>query len=146
MPVSSSKSKVCFFFQGVRISLEKRETLKKFVSSVLKKEGKKPGAINYIFCSDKSLLEINNQYLKHDFYTDIITFDLTEGSSTQADIYISADRVKENARELGVSIKEELHRVIFHGILHLCGYGDKSIEEKSKMRAKEDFYLSRYFS
>jgi probable rRNA maturation factor len=145
MPLSPSKSKVCFFFQEAKITLNDREALKRFILSIFKKEGKKHGSINYIFCADKILLKINQQFLKHDFYTDIITFDLSEGETIQAEIYISVDRVKQNARQLGLPLREELHRVIFHGILHLCGYGDKKEEERAKMRAREEFYLSQYF-
>jgi len=145
MPLSASKSKVCFFFQDTRPSLSNRSPLKEFILSILRKEDKKPGTINFIFCTDKAILEINRQFLEHDFYTDIITFDLSEDRYVTAEIYISIERVKDNAAKLGVSFKSELHRVIFHGILHLCGYKDKSHKESQKMRAKEDFYLSRYF-
>ncbi|MEO6610826.1 MAG: rRNA maturation RNase YbeY [Chitinophagaceae bacterium] len=145
MPISPSKSKVCFFFQAVSTSLKNRTALKKFILTIFRKEGKQPGTINYIFCTDKAILDINRQFLQHDFYTDIITFDLSEGGSALSDIYISVDRVKENALKLGISNKEELHRVIFHGILHLCGYGDKNKRDKEEMRLKEDFYLSLYF-
>jgi len=144
MPLSSSKSKVCFFFQDVKVNLTNRSGLKRYIQSIFKMEGKKLESINYIFCTDKALLGINRQYLKHDFYTDIVTFDLSETDSVQAEIYISVERVKENARQLGVSFRSELHRVILHGVLHLCGYKDKSKEEKAKMRRKEDFYLISY--
>lgn len=103
-------------------------------------------SINYIFCTDKTVLEINRQFLLHDFYTDIITFDLSESNAITAEVYISIDRAKENAAQIGVSIKSELHRVIFHGVLHLCGYKDKSKEEKEKMREKEEYYLKHYVS
>ena len=139
-----SKSKVCFFFQGVKVTLANRAELKKFIQSIFKKEGKELASINYIFCKDKALLEINRQFLLHDFYTDIVTFDLSESNAVQAEVYISIDRIKENAGGLGVSFKSELHRVIFHGVLHLCGYKDKSKEEKEKMGQKEEFYLARY--
>lgn len=136
--------KVAFFFQGVRISLPNRTRLKAWIETIFKKEKKKLEGVNFIFCSDKALLEINRQFLQHDFYTDIITFDLSESNFTRAEIYISTDRVKENARTLGVSFKSEIHRVIFHGVLHLCGYKDKTKEDRRKMRDKEDFYLTRY--
>ena len=145
MLLSTSKSKVCFFFQGVKVSLTKRTELKSYIQSIFKKEGKKLESINYIFCTDKALLEINRQFLAHDFYTDIITFDLSDSDAVQAEIYISVDRVKDNAAQLGVSFKSELHRVVFHGVLHLCGYKDKSKEQKHVIRRKEDFYLVRYF-
>ena len=144
MQTSSSKSKVYFFFQGAKANLANRTKLKKYIQLIFKKEGKRLESINYIFCSDKALLEINRQYLNHDFFTDIITFDLSESNKVRAEIYISVDRVKENALDLGVSIKSELHRVIFHGVLHLCGYKDKNRVEKEKMRAKEEFCLTGY--
>lgn len=141
-----SQSKVCFFFETRGFSLETRNRLKTQIESLFKKEGKKLESLNYIFCSDKRLLEINRQYLQHDFYTDIISFDLSAGHATMGEIYISIDRVRENARTLGVSFKSEIHRVIFHGALHLCGYGDKKKDEVVTMRKKEDYWLSRYFS
>lgn len=141
-----SKSKVCFFFQGVKPSLTNRTKLKRYIQSIFKKEGKELESINYIFCTDKTVLEINRQFLLHDFYTDIITFDLSESNAITAEVYISIDRAKENAAQIGVSIKSELHRVIFHGVLHLCGYKDKSKEEKEKMREKEEYYLKHYVS
>jgi probable rRNA maturation factor len=145
MTLSTSKSNVCFFFQGVKISLANRTQLKKYIQSIFKKEEKKLGSINYIFCTDKAVLEINRQFLSHDFYTDIITFGLSNiGDPIEAEIYISVDRVKDNATQLGVSFKSELHRVIFHGVLHLCGYKDKSKGEIEKMRSKEEFYLKKY--
>ena len=101
-------------------------------------------SLNIIFCSDDYLLSINQQYLNHDYFTDIITFDLSEQNEVTADIYISIDRVRENAKALGVSIKNELHRVVFHGALHLCGYKDKKPAEIKIMRAKEEGLLSRY--
>jgi probable rRNA maturation factor len=140
-----SKSKVCFFFERKDFSLTNRGALKDFIVSIFKKEGKRLGSLNYIFCSDTRLLEINQQYLKHDFYTDIITFDLSESDFTQSEIYISVDRVRDNAHKLGVSFTLELHRVIFHGVLHLCGYRDKSRSDIKKMREREEFYLKAYF-
>jgi rRNA maturation RNase YbeY len=98
----------------------------------------------FIFTSDKRLLEINRQFLQHDYYTDIITFDLSDSKSTKAEVYISIDRVKENTRIHGTSFKSELHRVIFHGVLHLCGYKDKTKKEKEEMRGMEAFYLMKY--
>ena len=139
-----SKSKVYFFFQEVTPSLTNRSILKKYIHSIFKKEGKKLGSVSFIFCSDKALLEINRKYLKHDFYTDIITFDLSETEAIQAEIYISVDRVRENSYNLGISFKSELLRVIIHGILHLCGYNDKTQAEKRKIREKEDYFLNKY--
>lgn len=142
----ASKSKVCFFFQDVKISLANRTVLKKYIGSIFKKESKQLESLNYIFCSDKAMLELNRNYLKHDFYTDVITFDLSDSAAVRAEIYISIDRVRENSIKMGVSFRSELHRVIFHGLLHLCGYNDKSKTEKKKISEKEDFYLKRYSS
>lgn len=139
-----SKSKVCFFFQEVKVSLASRSFLKKFIQHVFKKEGKRLESLNYIFCTDKFLLEINRKYLKHDFYTDIITFDLSENRAIRAEIYISVDQVRENSLKLGVSFKSELLRVVFHGALHLCGYNDKTKAEKKEIREKEDYFLNKY--
>jgi probable rRNA maturation factor len=129
-----------------RIALENRARLKKFLISIIKKEGKKLAGLQYVFCSDEYLLAINRQFLGHDFYTDIITFNLsaTKNQAINAEIYISVDRVRDNAHQYNNTIKEELHRVIFHGVLHLCGYKDKSIRDQKKMRQKEDQYLSSY--
>lgn len=143
----ASKSKVCFFFEKRDFHFANRTRLKKFIESVFKKEGFRLEALNFIFVSDKRLLEINRQYLNHNFFTDIISFELSgAGQPVVGDIYISTDRVRDNAANLDTSFKEELHRVIFHGTLHLCGYGDKSGREKKEMRSRENFYLSKYFS
>ena len=127
------------------VDLRDRTHLKKFLATLFKKEGKPLGELQYIFCSDDYLLEINRQYLDHDFYTDIITFDLSEkGQPINAEIYISVDRVRENAREFGTSLKKEMQRVIFHGALHLCGYKDKTSAQEKEMRQMEEKYLKLY--
>ncbi|MBL7747659.1 MAG: rRNA maturation RNase YbeY [Chitinophagaceae bacterium] len=144
MPVSLYKPKVHFYFEQKGFSLENRNQLKRFIEGIFAKEKKRLSHINYIFCSDKRLLEINRQFLNHDFYTDIIAFDLSEGRETEAEIYISIDRVRENSESLRYSFKSELHRVIFHGALHLCGYKDKKRSDIDKMRERESFYLSKY--
>jgi probable rRNA maturation factor len=128
-----------------KISLEERTRLKQFLIALFRKEKKPLAELNYIFCSDQRLLEINRQFLQHDFYTDIITFPLSDfGQPISGEIYISVDRVRDNAREFGSSIKMELHRVIFHGALHLCGYKDKSPRDEKLMRKMEDKYLTLY--
>lgn len=128
------------------ITLKNRRDLKNFILTVFKKEKRKLGSLTYIFCSDEYLLKINKAHLKHNYYTDIITFDLSDTPDIiTGEIYISTERVKENSQTIGVSINEELHRVIFHGALHLCGYGDKSNSQKKAMRAKENDYLKAYF-
>ena len=143
---SSSSTRVHFFFDNVSLSLKNRGKLKRFIGSIFTREGQKVGRINYVFCNDRTLLEMNRHYLKHDFYTDILTFILScEGEEIVADIFISIDRIRENAKVLKVTLKQELHRVLFHGALHLCGYNDKLAMERKSMRQKEDFYLSRYF-
>ena len=143
---SPSQSKVCLFFDGVRFYLPNRTALKEFAIFIARREGAKLGELNIIFCNDTRLLEINRSFLKHDYYTDIITFDLTPRGSKaiEAEIYISVERVKENAVQQGTSFQSEIHRVIFHGILHLCGYKDKTASDKSTMREKEAEYLRRY--
>jgi probable rRNA maturation factor len=109
-------------------------------------EGFEVGNLDYVFVTDDELLEMNKTYLDHDYYTDIITFDYTEGNVLAGDMFISTDRVKENAVEFGVSFEKELMRVCVHGLLHLCGYGDKTDNEINLMREKEDFYINRYVS
>lgn len=109
-----------------------------WIENVINSENKSLGEISYIFCDDEYLLEINKQYLNHDYYTDIISFDYTENEVVSGDIFISIDRVKENAFDYGVSFDNELKRVIIHGILHFCGYKDKSQDEERMMRLKEE--------
>lgn len=135
-----------FFFQGTRITLSDRTRLKTFIHKLLQGEGKKLVSLNYIFCTDQALLKINQEHLGHDFYTDIITFELSENrNEIVAEIYISVDRVKENANTLGIPLKHELLRVMFHGALHLCGFKDKKPTEIKKMRKMEDQWLTRFF-
>ena len=142
---SSSKSKVCFFF-NTAVSLRNRTKLKNFIQATFRNEKKNLKGINYIFCTDKELLAINRQYLKHDYYTDIITFDLSdEDGPVVAEVYISVERVRDNAQQLSQTFGRELHRVMFHGVLHLCGYMDKTKEEKKKMRGREEILLLNYF-
>jgi rRNA maturation RNase YbeY len=137
---------VHFYFEKVDLILKERRRLKNFINSLIVKEKKNLVNLNYVFCNDKALLEINRKYLGHSFYTDVITFDLSSSPKViLADIYISGDRIKENAKSLKLSLKEELHRVMLHGLLHLCGYNDKTEVQKKLMTKKEDFYLGLYF-
>jgi rRNA maturation RNase YbeY len=146
MPIALPSTKIHFHFLQGGFSLSERSSLKFFIETLFKKEKNKLQELNYIFCSDEYLLEINKQYLKHDFYTDIITFGLSEPNEPiNAEIYISVDRVRENADQFKSTLKKEMHRVIFHGALHLCGYRDKKKEEEVLMRQMEDKYLSLYF-
>ena len=127
------------------VSLRERTRLKQFIIKLFRQEKKPLAELSYIFCSDQYLLDINRQFLQHDFYTDIITFPLSDpGQPISGEIYISVDRVRDNAREFGSSIRQELLRVIFHGALHLCGYKDKSLRDEKLMRKMEDKYLSLY--
>ena len=126
-------------------TLPNREALKSFIEKQLGKEGLKVECLQYVFCSDKYLLDINKTFLKHNYYTDIISFDLSEHKGTLiADVYISIDRVKENAKTLKVPYKQELLRVLFHGALHFCGYKDKKPAEAKKMRSMEDKWIKSY--
>jgi probable rRNA maturation factor len=128
-------------------SLRSRQALRSFILYIFKKEKYPIAAINIVFCDDEYLLGLNRQFLQHDYYTDILSFPLSpKGRPLEAEIYISVDRVKENARAVPTSFKKELHRVIFHGILHFCGYKDKIAKEIKKMRLAEDKYLSEYCS
>jgi probable rRNA maturation factor len=137
---------VQFFFITNNITLANRTGLKLFVKQIFKSEKKKLFNLSYIFCSDEYLLNINKTHLNHNYYTDIITFDLSQTPNViTGEIYISTDRVRDNAATLGVSIREELHRVIFHGALHLCGYKDKTPKDEKAMRVAENRLLGKYF-
>lgn len=125
--------------------LNNRRVLKEFISGIFKKEGYKLESLDYIFCSDDYLLKINQDFLKHDYYTDIITFDLSASAEAlTGEVYISIHRIKENAVANAQDFNDELHRVMFHGALHLCGYKDKSKADKALMTKMEDHYLSRF--
>lgn len=126
-----------FSFQ-TNYPLKSRTKIKQWIKQVIEAKGKKTGNITYIFCDDEYLLEVNKQYLQHDYYTDVITFDYVENDLISGDIFISTDRVRENALAFGSSEKEELHRVIIHGALHLLGLKDKSKKEASQMRQAEN--------
>jgi len=126
-------------------TLGNRLALKTFIERSLKKEGLTIETLQFIFCSDKYLLGINKSYLKHDYYTDIISFDLSETKGKLiGEVYISIDRVKDNAKTHKTALKEELLRVIFHGALHFCGYMDKKPADIKKMRSQEDKWLKSY--
>ncbi len=138
---------VQFFYNEVSFPFVQRNRLKSFLAQLVGSESRKTlDNLVYIFCTDAYLLEINRQFLAHDEYTDIVTFDLAADKQTiTGEIYISIDRVKENAVTHNVRFESELHRVIFHGVLHLCGYKDKTTKEVKLMRAMEEQYLSLYF-
>ena len=132
-----------YFHNQTDFDFDNKESRREWIENTIREEGKQLGEINIIFCDDNSLLEKNKTYLNHNTLTDIITFDYSEGNKLSADIFISVERVKENAVIFAVSFEQELKRVIIHGILHLMGYKDKSEEESKIMRSKEDFYLSK---
>jgi rRNA maturation RNase YbeY len=142
------------FFEQTPVSWFKgRRQMKVFLESLFHIEDKTLQHLTVIFCTDDQLLEINQQFLNHDNYTDIITFDLTDADTLDdrgrklpitGEVYISIDRVKDNAIQFSTSKENELYRVLFHGCLHLCGYGDKKPAEKRRMTEKENFYLSLY--
>lgn len=121
--------------------IKKRET-SAWIKKVAATYGKKCGDIAYIFCNDEKILEVNKEYLQHDYYTDIITFDYCEGDSISGDLFISLDTVRSNSEQLGVGYEQELYRVIIHGILHLCGINDKGEGEREIMEAAENKALS----
>ncbi|GGX19734.1 rRNA maturation RNase YbeY [Aquimarina muelleri] len=126
------------FYYETDIEFKNETFLIKWINSVILSEKKTEGEINFIFCNDEYLLKINQEFLNHDTYTDIISFDNTLGNQLNGDIFISIDRVRDNAIEFNVQEEEETRRVIIHGILHFCGYKDKSKEEESLMRSKEN--------
>lgn len=126
------------FSLETKYNLKSRTLIKKWLKQIIENKGYKLGTLSYILCDDDYLLEINKQYLQHEFYTDIITFDYVENGVINGDIFISVDRVKENAASFGVSEREELMRVFAHGVLHLSGLKDATSEEASQMRKAEN--------
>ncbi len=124
--------------------LPNEEVYSKWISDVILSENKSEGEINYIFCDDEYLLEINQQYLDHDTLTDIISFDYSMGNEIHGDVYISIERVKDNAIDFNVSFEDELKRVLVHGVLHYCGYKDKTESDEQLMRSKEDEKISMF--
>lgn len=134
-----------FHVEDIDFKLQQKLKLKNWLKSVIEAEGFVLGDINYVFCSDEYLLKINVEYLDHDYLTDIITFDNSEDEDLiEGDIFISIDRVVDNAKTFQVSTEHELRRVLVHGVLHLCGYLDKTDEEEKLMREKENHYLQLF--
>ncbi|MBL7894955.1 MAG: rRNA maturation RNase YbeY [Bacteroidia bacterium] len=121
-----------------KFKLKKSALIKKWIEKVAAKEKKTVGDLSYVFMSDEELLKINQQFLKHNTYTDIITFDYSENKKISGEIFISVDRVEENAKKMGTTFEDEIHRVIIHGVLHLCGYKDKTKIDSDNMRKQED--------
>jgi probable rRNA maturation factor len=134
---------ILFFSEGIDFHLAKPRITTSWIKDVIKKEKRKLHSLNYIFCSDKYLARLNSQYLSHEALTDILTFDYSKDpKSIHGEIYISIERIKENASRFKETFDRELHRVIIHGVLHLAGYSDKRAAKKALMREKEEAYLS----
>ncbi|WP_375235269.1 rRNA maturation RNase YbeY [Winogradskyella sp.] len=131
------------FNYEIEFNLQEEAAVSNWISNLIKEEDCREGEINYVFCSDDYLHKINIDFLNHNTLTDIISFDYTVGKELHGDIYISIDRVKDNAKDFNVQFKDELARVMAHGVLHYCGYKDKSEEDVKIMRSKEDYYLSK---
>ena len=136
------RSLIWFHSEAMDYTLRDKRKVREWLLQLISEEGQQPGPITYIFCDDAYLLEMNQQYLEHDTLTDIITFDYTSSEGVSGDIFISLDRVRENASERGLRVRDELHRVMAHGVLHLLGYKDKSPAEQATMTSKEDYSLS----
>jgi len=136
---------ISFFSEDIDFTLKDKAKVRNWIVETIKSEGfKRVGELSFVFCSDAYLLEINKQYLNHDTYTDIVTFDSSEEEDIiSGDIFISVERIRENAEKFGVTERDELHRVIIHGVLHLCGYYDKKKEDKELMTSKENEYLGK---
>lgn len=135
---------ITFSNEGIKFNLKNKTLLKKWIASTIEKKKRKTGEISFVFCSDEHLLTINKQYLNHDTYTDIITFDYSKDSlqlPVSGDIFISVDRVGENAKKFSKTFENELHRVMIHGTLHLLGYKDKTKAHKEEMTKAEDACL-----
>ena len=133
-----------YISEGVNPPALQKQQKNRWIKETAAEYKKKTGYIAYIFCSDERILEVNKQYLEHDYYTDIITFDYSEGKVISGDIFISIDTVRTNAREFGVSFEQELNRIIIHGILHLCGQDDKTPELRLEMTRKENLAIERF--
>lgn len=131
-----------YFNEDIKFDFRQRLSNNRWLKFVAGSELKTLGNVNIIFCSDNYILDVNMQYLQHDYFTDIITFDYCEGKVLSGDLFISIDSVRENASFFGTEFKDELNRVIVHGLLHLIGYDDHSEEDIKVMRSKEDYYLS----
>lgn len=132
---------VRYFFEDTPFRFKSKRFTSQWLKVVAESEIRKLGAVNVIFCSDNYILDINQRYLQHDYFTDIITFDYCEGNVLSGDLFISVDSVRENALFYGTEFEDELNRVIVHGVLHLIGYDDHSEEDIVMMRSKENFYL-----
>ena len=137
---------ISFLSENIDLPAIDQPKVSRWIKLVAASQGRKAGHINYIFCDDERILEVNKEFLQHDYYTDIITFDYGSEKQISGDIFISIDTVKSNAEGLKISFEEELHRVIIHGILHLCGQDDKTTESQAEMTRKENEALAQLYS
>ena len=136
-----------FHLHEISTPLKDRRRLKKFLATLFNEEKKEISSLDYIFCNDHYLIELNQQFLQHNYYTDILTFDLSQKTGPMVgEIYISVDRVKENYKIYGSTLEKELLRVMIHGALHLCGYNDTTSKQRNRMTKKEDYYLTEYYN
>ena len=133
--------RITFQSQDIDLVIKEKNKIRLWIVDAINKESKKTGNITYIFCTDEYLLKMNQEYLKHDDLTDVITFDYTEGDRVSGDIFISYERIMDNSNTLGTALEDELHRVMIHGVMHLCGYKDKQPDAKAQMTDKENQYL-----
>ena len=136
---------ILFHEDQVNSGLKNKQAIKKWMESVLEKEKKKTGIINFVLTTDENLRKINAEFLSRDYYTDVIAFDYSEGTTVNGDVFISLERVRENAAKYRENETKELMRVMIHGLLHLTGHKDKTGDEKKAMRSSEDGYLKQYF-
>ncbi len=137
---------ISFHNEGVNTKTPSKRLLKAWIKEFVSNHGKKVGELAFIFCSDEKILEVNQNFLQHDYYTDIITFDYCEGEVVSGDIFISVERVAENATFHNIEYNTELLRVLAHGVLHLIGFQDKSPKKKKEMTENEDLYISLFFT
>lgn len=137
-----SESLIEFHSENISFELDKKPAIISWLSYAIENEQMELGEITYVFCSDDYLHKINLEHLDHDTLTDIITFDFNEENIVNGDLFISIDRIKDNAKQFDVSFDDELHRVMVHGVMHLCGFKDKTSEDQKVMSSKEDFYLN----
>ncbi|MCU0431921.1 MAG: rRNA maturation RNase YbeY [Bacteroidia bacterium] len=138
----SSANQIQFFSDGIPFVLPAKTEARKWLARIARKHKKQIGQLTYIFVSDEQLWAMNKDYLQHHTYTDIITFDYTQGNTVSGELYLSIDRIRDNAKTYGVPLRDELHRVMAHGLLHLCGFKDKTTKDAALMRRQEDAALA----
>ena len=137
-------NKIDFYYEDCEFVYKGKIATRSWINRAVKENNKQLGLISIIFCSDNYLLKINQDYLNHDYFTDIITFDYCDGNSVSGDLFISIDMIRANAEKFGVEFIDELHRVIIHGVMHLVGFKDKTDEEAQVMRTQENYWLERF--